>query len=499
MANVFLPGLDLNMSDIPEWESVGSDSDMESNPYLNLKLKDENIEIFAVDYKTVVAESYDLQPKKEDRSYDNIKSAKTASKTLLKYRHSHEPPNTQKDYPVKEIKRTSLGNDERTSIVILSHETSQEKHEENALAKKIKEKITAFNKETESLLEENARKLKADLEKAVAQRKNELADKYQEACDMYRLEEENEKAKKLKQMYTKVNQLPDLLGAVVYKLEEKDAEIHLAAQKGHFLTEQTLKAREEYIKLLQERVNTQQRYNKLSKFSQEKHERDLKKHFELQISNQKKAQDNFFLYQNLINKEFEANIKNTQHLINETSRKQSIFHREINDKKKKHREKIIEITEKLDKINESYNILLANHKPLRENNEILKNRKKELDSEVGDRQLEFDMKKKSVECLEKALEMEENEIFRMRSEIKSQERANKESYDCNKSFEKEIFYKFRALDDCKSRVRMDLERTDMFEFEVDSELEKARNELAEAESQVSYFNRLLDQNLYENE
>ncbi|OMJ83348.1 hypothetical protein SteCoe_15749 [Stentor coeruleus] len=499
MANIFLPGLDLNMSDIPEWDSVGSDSDIESNDYLNLKLQNENIEIFAVDYKAAIAESYDLQPKKEDRSYDNIKSVKNASKTLLKYRHSHEPPNTQKEYPVKEIKRTSLGNDERTSIVILSHETSQEKHEENVLSKKISNKIVAFNKETESLLEENALKFKTSIEKAVAQRKAELANKYQEACDMYRLEEENEKSKKLNQMYTKIEQIPNLFDTILYKLEEKNTEIDLATQKNHFLTEKTLKAREEYINLLQERVNTQRRLNKLSKFSQEKHERDLKKHFESRISNQKKAQDNFFLYQNLITKELEASIKNSQNLINETSHKINILHRENDEKKKKHREKIIEMTEKLNKINDSYDILLLAHKPLRENNIILKKKKEELDNEVGDRLLEFENKKNCVECLEKALEMEGNEVFKMRSEVKGQERANKEIYDCNKSFEKEVFYKFRSLDDCRNKVRLDLERTDIFEFEVNSELEKARNELAEAEFQVSYFNRLLDQNLYENE
>lgn len=460
MDNVFLPGLDYEGLDEIEW-GESSESDIESNPYLELKQgkgthqRLENSQVFS------------------EKSSSGIgKNEGNTLKTLLNTKQLFDAPGTEL--------KNSISSNEKLSFVVFSLENSIKQSEEEDLGK-FREKTAELVK---ALAEEEKKKNKNILER----KKIEIGEKLEIANEFFEIEENGKSPIQIKEFSQKILKMYEIMENIEenigkgFDVMEKD--------KGNlrFLMERKLSQKENALEVLGKRVQNGQKFNKMWIILLEKQEKQLTEGFYKKF--QEIAQEKEFdknLYSRLQKETLEHTNETVIKIDSVSYLQKKILYNSKMDKKN-FDEKMRIYDDKLKFIEKHIRrnqILLEPHHA---EVEKLKRKLMEIQNNIRFDENVWNEKKKSVEEIERSLLEDQAETNELRKTVKVLENECTDYKAKISYFNNQILFKYKKIQEFRQGMLKELTTISLKENEIYQLCENAKKELASVNVEVKEYN-----------
>ncbi|CAG9320130.1 unnamed protein product [Blepharisma stoltei] len=405
-------------------------------------------------------------------------------KTLLKGRSSLESAPEDGDYPVKEIRRSIISEDDRGSIIFMSADVTQDKIKVNAdPLKDLEERIAKLDQEIKDEVEEDRKRLIKYNQDEIERKKLEFATSLELKKKMY--EEQLKELENSKRYYEKLEMLADsinfnsnLINSVSLKLQDKKEDHE--REKSHRLVEleNTIKQREENI-ISQERdvESIKQSLQEEIKFF-EKSEEEKRKMFDEEQAQIKKEREHLFEFYKML-------------MEQEKSKKQEIEVERIKLKalsegfSKQQGKLSIELTSKLEDLKTREDILEKNHeetlKTIEKERKLLSEKKLKLEenrSQISSIESEYQRKLSSVEQREREIQEEINKVFKQKQmlEIEQSEFEN-EVYRIHQ-LSLELHNQSEVIASAKIELEREKQELAKIQMEVENLQSQAKNDFS---------------------
>ena len=355
--------------------------------------------------------------KKIISSHKSESNTTTHTKTLLKSRTSFEPPSSQKETKIKEIKRTS-GDLEIKPLIIKSQD-----FEQDPMIIEMQNRVKEFKIETERIIENQEIKLKERNQEKVNSRKIELNEQLR-CVTSFDYVNENIGKNEIYEFEGRIQEILRSLQSIGNELSCKVEDICINYESSRKDMSLNLIEKERYLDSIDKKIRLEKRLERIFSLSLSKHEKYLREFYQEELSLIKK--------QSKLSKDSHRNfvdtLKKSTHdylvMINETREKQIILNHSL-------KQKYIDREHKLREIGQVYQDSLKIFKECMSSLYTEDKYINELKSKLVKLQEKFNSPKKSYD--ERLSHIKIKEL-----EIKNLENINKSMKENIKSLEVEI-------------------------------------------------------------